>query len=169
MMLAITRFSESTFLLPHHALVLYTLAMNHSEEGTTDINGSRPGHLLAIIGAALHFSPTIIALSFVSAVIKLDKDLAKKEWTLADASVLIDAFKPYIYIWAFFQVIALVGLLLILLAVFKRRYRGEWLFWFMIFYGTYGMIHKESGALLAILLLVIAVTKRKEFMPSLRY
>jgi len=65
------------------------------------------------------------------------------------------------------MVVALIGAVLILIAVMSSRYRGQWLFWLMVSLGALYLLAFPLGTLIGIAFLVSALTRPHEFLRGL--
>jgi len=60
--------------------------------------------------------------------------------------------------------LGVVGLVLIILALFVSRYREEWFYWFLVIYGAVLLAGFPIGTLLGIVILTYCLTNRSEFL-----
>lgn len=61
--------------------------------------------------------------------------------------------------------IGFIGLILLVIALVKNRYRAEWFFWFLVIYGVIVMgTFPIIGLAFGIFFLVYCLTKRREFL-----
>ena len=60
---------------------------------------------------------------------------------------------------------ALVGLILILIALFGLKYRAKWFFWFLIIYEILLMNLYPIGTALGLIMLIYTLARKREFFP----
>jgi hypothetical protein len=62
------------------------------------------------------------------------------------------------------SVLSLVGLVLLMVALFNSKYRAPWFFWFMVIYAVLSLLAFPIGTILGVIILVYTIPKKEEFM-----
>ncbi len=125
------------------------------------------GKIYAVLGTCFQLTPLIWVFAYLMAIMRLLKLLTNINPTLA----IQDVMKPFNQISSIYMdslllaifglVIGVVGLVLLIIALVKFRYRAEWFFWFLIIYG--GLL---IGTPFGIFFLVYCLVHRRDFFPS---
>jgi hypothetical protein len=82
----------------------------------------------------------------------------------ADAQALADNISTSVTSTMVGLSVALVGLILMAIALFGMKYRAKWFFWFLTIYGILMLPGFPLGTILAIGLLVYLIAQRKAFL-----
>jgi len=135
----------------------------------TTITVSRPkGHWLAMIGAWMQLAPVLGMIGTIFGMIRAFKGLrSDTESQVGDPSLLSSAIGEVLIATFVGMSIALIGAVLMLVAVFACRYRSPWLFWLFIVLGLLYLLAFPLGTLIGVVFLVVAFSKRMEFLPPL--
>jgi hypothetical protein len=133
----------------------------------TPITVSRPkGHWLAMIGAWMQVAPVLGMIGTVIGMIRAFDALSSAAPSqVGDPSQLSAAIGEVLIATFVGMLIALIGAVLMLVAVFSCRYRSPWLFWLFIVLGLLYLLAFPLGTLIGVVFLVVALTKRLEFLP----
>jgi biopolymer transport protein ExbB len=59
--------------------------------------------------------------------------------------------------------VGVIGLIIMLIALFGKKYRDPWFFWFLTIYSIFWIINFPVGTVLGIGLLIFLLTHKKEF------
>jgi hypothetical protein len=64
------------------------------------------------------------------------------------------------------SVASFIGLILLAVALFKKKYRAAWFFWFLLIYGILIAMNYWEGTLIGGLLIIYLIYKKDEFLGS---
>ncbi|MFW5882990.1 MAG: MotA/TolQ/ExbB proton channel family protein [Verrucomicrobiota bacterium] len=126
-----------------------------------------PGRKLALWGAWLQLGGVLGILATVVGMLSAFGTASESGATSAQLlaeEISAALFTAYI---GFF--IALAGFILIAIAVFAKKYRSPWLFWFLLIYAALLVLNVAAfpvGALLGAALIIFLVIKRQEFLNA---
>ena len=130
---------------------------------------SRPrGHWLAVIGAWMQVAPVFGMIGTAVGMMRAFAALSSAPPSaVGDPSHLSAAIGEVLIATVVGMLVALLGSILMLVAVFPMRYRSPWLFWLFVVLGTLYVLAFPLGTVIGVVFLVVALTKRQEFLPSL--
>lgn len=119
------------------------------------------GKKLAVTGAILQLGPVFGIIGTVIGMLSAFHTIgqegeAKPEALASDISFALITT-------AIGLSIGIIGLILMLTALFKFKYKATWLFWFLITISILMSIRFPGGTIIGICLLVYLITHRKEF------
>lgn len=121
----------------------------------------KKGRTLALWGAYLQLGAVICLLL---AVIRMIGAFGK-EGSTASAETLADNISAAIAAPTLIgSVLSLVGLVFLMVTLFKSKYRAPWFFWFMVIYAVLNLFALPIGTILGVIILVYTIPKKEEFM-----
>ena len=135
-------------------------------EPQTRVSRSR-GHWLAVIGAWMQVAPVLGMIATAIGIMRAFAALSSAPSGIGDPSQLSAAIGEVLIATFAGMLIAPVGAIMLLVAVFSMRYRSPWLFWLLIVLGALYLLAFPLGTIIGVVFLVVALTKRQEFLPPL--
>ena len=66
------------------------------------------------------------------------------------------------------SVASFIGVILLAVALFRKKYRAAWFFWFLLIYGILIAMNYWEGTLIGSLLIIYLIYKKDEFLGSKR-
>jgi hypothetical protein len=125
------------------------------------------GKRLAVIGIVLQLAPYIAILAYLTVILNFighafgAHDPAQET---AAAESFVGHMLGVVILIAVCLLAALAGLVLLVIALTKLRYRAEWFFWFLIVYSVLILGAFPIGTAAAIFFFVYCLTRRQEFL-----
>lgn len=121
----------------------------------------KKGRKLALWGACLQLGQVFGLLGTYIAGIGASNAIE------AEGNGAAEAIASYInlalYTTAVGIIAVLIGIVLLLVALFSHRYRAPWFFWFMAIYSVLMLLAFPIGTVFGIVVLVYIILRRKEF------
>ncbi len=124
------------------------------------------GHWLAVIGAWIQIVPVLGMIGTVIGMVRTFTSLTAHSG-IGDPSQLSAIIGEVLIATFVGMLIALIGAIMLLVAVFSMRYRSPWLFCLLIVLGALYLLAFPLGTIIGVVFLVVALTKRQEFVPTL--
>ena len=124
------------------------------------------GHWLAVIGAWMQVAPVLGMIGTIIGMMRAFEAHGSADPSqVGELSQLSAAIGEAMIATFVGMLIALLGAVLMLVAVLSCRYRSPWLFWVFIVLGLLYLMAFPLGTLIGVVFLVVALTKRLEFLP----
>jgi len=138
------------------------------------------GKAFALLGTALQVGNIVFFFAYAVGIVKMVK-LAQDFSEQAAHQTKIDLNNPFASVQEYVRqienigngvlvasaigvVIGFSGLILIFIALTKKKYRAEWFFWFLVIYSLILLGVIPLGTVVGIVFLVYCLTKRHEFL-----
>jgi hypothetical protein len=132
-----------------------------SPEGVTSV-ASPNGRAFAIVGVVLQSSIAVGLAQFVTRMLQTFREIT--ESGNPDPQVMATGIGEALIPLVLWGALGTVGLLTTLATVIASTYRARWVFrWSFVFAGVYFFLYPPIGSLIAIVLVIVLVKKRKEF------
>lgn len=123
------------------------------------------GFGFAIAGAILQIFPVQCLFGTIARAVRTFADSAPQFGDPSRLSALIGEALIAINTG---MLVALVGAMLILIAIYGKRYRAPWLFWLLIILGVVYLPALPLGSLIGLAFLIVAIATRKTLLrPTL--
>jgi hypothetical protein len=121
----------------------------------------KKGRTLALWGAWLQLGPVFGLLGTVIGMIRAFSVIESEGQ--GDLKLLAEHISLAITSTAIGMIPALVGLVLLLIALFSSKYRAPWFFWFMAIFSVLNFLAFPIGTVLGIIVLVYIIPRKEEF------
>ncbi|NBB76173.1 MAG: hypothetical protein GVY02_02235 [Bacteroidetes bacterium] len=120
------------------------------------------GRKIALWGAWLQLGLVFGLGGTVIGMINAFEKIAENE--AGDPALLANDISFALITTAIGLIPALIGLVLLGIALFGKKYRGRWFFWFLIFYGVLWALNFPVGTIFGIALIVYLIWNKDEFL-----
>jgi flagellar motor component MotA len=121
----------------------------------------KKGRSLALWGAWLQLGPVFGLLGTVIGMIRAFSVIESEG--AGSAELLAEHISLARTTTAIGIIPALVGLVLLLVALFSSKYRAPWFFWFMAIFSVLNLLAFPIGTVLGIIVLVHIIPRKEEF------
>ena len=122
----------------------------------------KKGRTLALLGAWLQLAPFLGLLGTVIGMFNAFEEISKEE-SLSSTEMLSENISFAITATAIGIIPAMIGLILLLVALFASKYRAPWFFWFMVIYSIFTLLGFPIGTVLGIVILIYIIPRKNEF------
>lgn len=119
------------------------------------------GKKLAITGAALQLGPILGLVGTIIGMISAFLTMGSAGMEQPEA--LADDIGFALITTAIGLCVGIVGLILMLVALFGSKYRAPWFFWFLMVWSVLWMLNIPVGTILGVGLLIYLITHKAEF------
>jgi len=119
------------------------------------------GKKLAITGAVLQLGPLFGLIGTVIGMLSAFQTMGADG--VGDSEALAGDISFALITTAIGLCIGLIGLVLMLIALFKSKYRALWFFWFLSVISILMLLRFPAGTIIGISLLIYLITHRNEF------
>jgi flagellar motor component MotA len=119
------------------------------------------GRTLALTGAWLQLGPLFGLFGSVIGMISAFQTMG--EGGMGKPEALAEDIHFALITTAIGLVVGLVGLILMLIALFKFKYKEKWFFWFLIVISILMLPRVPAGTIIGMGLLIYLITHRNEF------
>lgn len=124
------------------------------------------GRQLALWGAWLQLGPILGILGTVVGMVRAFGKISAND--PASAEALASDISIALITTAIGMIPALVGLVLMGVALFVKKYRGSWFFWFLLVYGALCALEFPVGTVFGGALMIYLVWTKDEFLTDKR-
>jgi len=122
----------------------------------------KKGRKLALWGAWLQLGPVFGLLGTVVGMIGAFEEISK-EGSTGSPEALSENISLALTTTAIGIIPALIGMILLLVALFSSKYRALWFFWFMAIYAGLSLLAFPIGTVLGVIILVYIIPRKAEF------
>ena len=119
------------------------------------------GRTLALTGAWLQLGPLFGLIGTVIGMISAFQKMGAEG--MGQPEALANDMGFALITTAIGLCFGIIGLILLLIALFGQKYRAPWFFWFLTIYSILWMFNFPVGTVLGICLLVFLITRKEEF------
>ena len=136
---------------------------NNLKPTESQIGKNHYGKTFAILGTAFQVAPVSWFLIYLSLLVKGFFRFIKNP--TPDFGQVFSIYTNALLAVSICFAIGILGLILLLIALLKHRYRAEWFFWFLVLYGfmLFG-IFPILGIIVGLFLIIYCLTNRREFL-----
>ncbi len=122
---------------------------------------NKPGRTLALTGAWFQLGPLFGLFGTIIGMLGAFQTMGSEG--MGKPESLADDIGVALITTAIGLCIGLIGLILMLIAIFRFKYRAPWLFWFLMVWSILMLFNFPIGTVLGIGLLVYLITHKDEF------
>ncbi|MGJ8654655.1 MAG: MotA/TolQ/ExbB proton channel family protein [Opitutaceae bacterium] len=121
----------------------------------------KKGRTLALWGAWLQLGPVFGMIGSVIGMVRAFNEIGTDG--PGDPELLAEHISLALRTTAYGMIPALIGLVLLLVALFSSEYRAPWFFWFMVIYAVLSLLAFPIGTVIGIVILAYIIPRKKEF------
>lgn len=119
------------------------------------------GRTLALWGAWLQLGPVFGMIGSVIGMTRAFNEIGTEG--AGAPEVLAEHISLALRTTAYGMIPALIGFVLLLIALFSSKYRAPWFFWFMAIYACLSLLGFPVGTIIGIVILVYIIPRKEEF------
>lgn len=119
------------------------------------------GRTLALWGAWLQLGPVFGLIGTVIGMTRSFNEIGTGG--PGDPEILAEHISLALRTTAYGMILALIGFVLLLIALFSSKYRAPWFFWFMAIYACLSLLGFPVGTIIGIVILVYIIPRKEEF------